>query len=95
LDNLVHEVTDSEIEDDEFNANYYYYEEPNQAAKPMMLDNEDDVAIANEEANEQRTREGIMDENLLPYQEMLFYVNALNNFEEQFEQWANDQYEQH
>ena len=35
-----------------------------------------------------------MDENLLHYQEMIFYVNALNNFEEKFEQWANDQYEQ-
>jgi hypothetical protein len=35
-----------------------------------------------------------MDENLLPYQETIFYVSALNNFEEQFEQWANDQYEQ-
>jgi hypothetical protein len=35
-----------------------------------------------------------MDENLLPYQETIFYVNALNNFEEQLEQWANYQYEQ-
>jgi hypothetical protein len=60
----------------------------------MILDDEYDVAIDNEEANEQRAPEGIMDENLLPYQETIFYVSALNNFEEQFEQWANDQYEQ-
>jgi len=94
LDNLLLEVTDSESEDDEFNANYYYNEGPDQAAEPMILDDEYDVAIDNEEANEQRAPEGIMDENLLPYQETIFYVSALNNFEEQFEQWANDQYEQ-
>jgi len=94
LDNLLLEVTDSESEDDEFNAKYYYNEGPDQAAEPMILDDEDDIAIDNEEANEQLAPEGIMDENLLPYQETIFYVNALNNFEEQFEQWANDQYEQ-
>jgi len=54
LGNLLHEVTDSESEDDELNANYYYYEEPDQAAEPMILDDEDNVATANEEANEQR-----------------------------------------
>jgi hypothetical protein len=88
LDNLLLEVTDSESEDDEFNAKYYYNEGPDQAAEPMILDDEDDIAIDNEEANEQLAPEGIMDENLLPYQETIFYVNALNNFE------PNDQYEQ-
>ena len=43
LDNLLREVTDSESEDDEFNANYYYNELPDQAAEPMILDTRSDA----------------------------------------------------
>jgi len=43
LYNLLREVTDSESEDDEFNANYYYNELPDQAAEPMILDTRSDA----------------------------------------------------